>query len=117
MGECCLGLACVGAVCITPPSATGYAPENFERVYKFDCPIGAKGVWRFFDWKAVTPDSNSMLEFYAETQADPSAFATLPPWPLPIQVGDAVLLGSAKGPTRSRFPVESSSACASRARW
>jgi len=75
--DCCSGLVCVGASC-QPPSAmlvVGYA--NYERIYESDCADGTKPVWRFFDWKAVTPATDSALEVYAETEADPTTFATL----------------------------------------
>ncbi|MES1173750.1 MAG: PA14 domain-containing protein [Myxococcales bacterium] len=97
--DCCSGLACIGAVCSTPPSVLVFGPSNYERIYKADCADGTKPVWRFFDWKAITPDTHSKLEFYAETQADPTLFATLPSYPLAVTASDVVLLGTATGPT------------------
>ena len=76
-----------------------FRPANYERIYMADCPDGTKPVWRFFDWKAITPDTNSKLEFYAETQADPALFSTLPEYSGAVSANDVVLLGSASGPT------------------
>ena len=97
--DCCAGLACLGAVCSVPPSVRFFGPANYERVYKADCPDGTKPIWRFFDWKAITPDTNSKIEFYAETQADPALFSTLAPYPGAIMASDVVQLGTASGPT------------------
>jgi hypothetical protein len=97
--DCCTGLACIGAVCSVPPTVLAFAPSNYERIYEADCAEGSKPVWRFFDWKAVTPDTNSELEFYAETQTDPTLFATLPDYPTAVLADDVVFLGTASGPT------------------
>jgi hypothetical protein len=77
-------LVCVNAACQTPPPVLVVGDMNYERVYQSDCPSGTKVVWRFFDWKAITPATNSKLEVYAETQADPTMFATLASAPTPI---------------------------------
>jgi len=65
---------------------------NYERIYHSDCPDGTKVVWRFFDWKAQTPASNSKMEVFAETEADPSTFQTLPIAPDPNTSPDVVHL-------------------------
>lgn len=76
--DCCSGLVCVAAACQNPPPVLVVGYVNYERIYHSDCPDGSKVVWRFFDWKAQTPPSNSKLEVFAETEADPSTFVTLP---------------------------------------
>lgn len=58
---------------------------------------GSKVVWRFFDWQTVTPATGSRLEFFAETQADPNLFSTLPVAPNPINSDTVVKIGSASG--------------------
>src|SRR6185369_6414272 len=88
-------------VCSVPPLVMVFGAANYERVYKADCPDGTKPVWRFFDWKAITPDTDSKLEFYAETQADPTLFSTLPTYPTVVTGSDAVLLATASGPTKT----------------
>jgi len=82
--DCCTGLVCVGASCQLPPPVLVVGSQNYERIYKADCPDGTKPIWRFFDWKTTTPDTDSALEFYAESQADPANFHTLPVAPAPI---------------------------------
>jgi len=101
--DCCAGLVCVGAVCATPPPVLVYPPTNYERIYKSDCPDGTKVVWRFFDWKTVTPASNSRIEFYAETQADQTLFSTLPPAPTAVNAMGVVNVGTASGAPITTF--------------
>ena len=95
--ECCKGLICVGASCELPPAVFAFGPANYERIYQSGCPGGSKVVWRFFDWKTVTPGTASALEFYAQTEADPDLFSTLPPAPAPVMADGVVLVGSASG--------------------
>ena len=95
--DCCTGLVCIGAVCATPPPVITFGATNYERIYKSDCPEGTKVVWRFLDWKTVTPATGSKLEFFAETQADQSLFATLPVAPNAISTPGVVAVGSASG--------------------
>jgi hypothetical protein len=90
--DCCTGLVCVNAACQAPPSALVVGYVNYERIYHSDCPDGTKVVWRFFDWMAVTPASNSKLEVYAETEADPTTFATLAVAPTPITASGVLKL-------------------------
>jgi len=95
--DCCSGLVCVGAVCASPPPVTGYIPQNYERIYQADCMEGTKVVWRFFDWQTVTPATDSRLEIFAETQADPSLFSTLPVAPNAISADAVVEVGTVTG--------------------
>lgn len=95
--DCCAGLVCVGATCSDPPPVLAVEPQNYERVYRSDCPDGTKVVWRFFDWQTVTPATNSRLEFFAETATDPSLFATLPVAPNQVMSDSVVSLGSVSG--------------------
>jgi hypothetical protein len=95
--DCCTGLVCVGAVCTVPPPVLVVSPANYERIYQADCPDGTQPVWRFFDWKTTTPATNSQLEFYAETQADPTKFATLPMAPESVALAGVEHVGIASG--------------------
>jgi len=95
--DCCAGLLCVGAVCSAPPPVAGILPQNYERIYQSDCKRGSKVVWRFFDWQTVTPDTDSRLEIFAETQADPSLFSTLPVAPNPVMSDSVVQVGIVTG--------------------
>jgi len=95
--ECCGGEVCVGAICSLPPPVFGVVPQNYERIYQSDCPDGTKVVWRFFDWLTVTPDTDSRLEFFAETATDPSLFSTLPIAPNGVMSDTVVSLGSQSG--------------------
>jgi hypothetical protein len=95
--DCCTGLVCIGAQCELPPPVLVVSPANYERVYQADCPDGTKPIWRFFDWKTTTPPTNSQLEFYAETQADPTQFATLPSAPEPVAIPGVEHVGIATG--------------------
>jgi len=97
IADCSKGLVCVGATCTLPPAVTGVLPQNYERVYHADCMDGTKVVWRFFDWQTVTPATDSRLEFFAETQADPSLFSTLPVAPNTVMSDSVVKIGSASG--------------------
>jgi hypothetical protein len=84
-------------VCATPPPSIVIGPANYERIYHSDCGEGTKPVWRFFDWKTVTPATDSRLEFFAETLADPSMFATLPVSPGTFMSAGVVAVGTATG--------------------
>jgi hypothetical protein len=96
--DCCKGLVCVAAACQVPPPVLVVAPANYERIYKADCPDGTKPVWRFFDWKTTTPPSNSALEFYAETEADPANFQTLPAAPVAVVADGVARIATVTGP-------------------
>jgi hypothetical protein len=67
---------------------------NYERIYQSDCPDGTKPVWRFFDWKAITPATNARMEVYAETQADPTLFSVLPVAPYPPATGTGLYVAT-----------------------
>ena len=95
--DCCSGLTCVGALCVTPPSVTTFLPQNYERIYKSDCMDGSKVVWRFLDWQTVTPATDSRLEFFAESAAEPSEFSTLPVAPVAVSSETVVHVGTASG--------------------
>ena len=88
---------CAGAVCATAPAVTAVLPQNYERIYRSDCKGGTKVVWRFFDWQTVTPKTNSKIEFFAETQADPELFSTLPVAPTTVTSDAVVYVGTATG--------------------
>jgi len=76
---------------------------NYERIYKSDCPDGTKVVWRFFDWKTITPDTGSKIEFWAETEADPALFLTLPIAPIAVAANNVVQVGTASGAPVTMF--------------
>lgn len=101
--DCCSGLVCINAQCSAPPTVTVFGNENYERVYTADCPDQTKVVWRFFDWKTVTPATGSKIEFFAETSADPAAFVTIPRAPDPVTYPSVVPVGSASGPPVTVF--------------
>jgi hypothetical protein len=58
---------------------------------------GTKPIWRFLDWQTVTPATDSRLEFFAETQADPNDFSTVPVAPIGIMSDAVVNVGTATG--------------------
>lgn len=95
--DCCSGSICSGAVCVAPPPVVAILPQNYERIYRADCMDGTKVVWRFLDWQTITPATGSRLEFFAETQADPSQFSTLPLAPAPVTSDTVVSVGTASG--------------------
>jgi hypothetical protein len=70
------------------------------------CSTGSKPVWRFFDWETITPATNSRIEFYAQTSATGTDFATLAVAPAVIPVGAAtgvVALGTASGASNTTW--------------
>jgi hypothetical protein len=82
----------VAAACQKPPPVAVIGSVNYERIYQSDCPDGSKVVWRFFDWKAVTPPTNSKLEVWAETEADPTLLSTLPAAPNSVMAAGALTI-------------------------
>jgi len=95
--DCCRGLVCVSAQCQAPPAVLAVAYQNYERIYHSDCPDGTKVVWRFFDWQTVTPATDSRLEIFAETQADPMMFSVLPVAPNTVTADGVVSVGTVTG--------------------
>ena len=94
--DCCSGSVCITGACAAPPPILTFAAANYERNYVAACGDGTKPVWRFFDWQTVTP-SDSKIEFYAQTSATGSTFATLPAAPTAVTSAGVVSLGSASG--------------------
>ncbi len=99
--DCCadLDLLCSEFVCQAPPQFDEYTPANFERIYQAECRFDATPEWHFFDWQATTPDTNSYIDFYAQTAANPDDFAILPPVPDPVDVEGVLYIGRAIGPS------------------
>ncbi|MEI9953125.1 MAG: PA14 domain-containing protein [Pseudomonadota bacterium] len=95
--DCCLGSVCLTGTCSPPPPILGLGPANFERNYQAVCDPGSKAVWRFFDWQTITPSANSKIEFYAQTSAKGSDFATVPLYPTAVTIPGVVKLGTASG--------------------
>jgi len=95
--DCCMGLICAGALCTPSPPVSAVRPQNYERIYHSDCMDGSKVVWRFFDWQTVTPATDSSIEFFAETQADPGLFSSLPVAPNAVASDTVVKVGTATG--------------------
>ena len=95
--DCCSGLVCASAACAKAPAVATVLAQNYERIYRSDCKSGSKVVWRFFDWQTVTPATDSKIEFFAETQADPSQFSTLPVAPNAVTSDSVVKVGTATG--------------------
>lgn len=95
--DCCPGTVCVNSVCEPPPNFDTYQPANVERIYHATCDFDSLPVWRFFDWQATSPNTNSAIEFYAESAADPDDFLTLPVAPTAVSNSRIVYLGRAHG--------------------
>ncbi|MET0789937.1 MAG: PA14 domain-containing protein [Polyangiaceae bacterium] len=95
--DCCIGSVCLTGTCSPPPPILILGPANYERTYQAVCDAGTKTVWRFFDWQTVTPSSNSKLEFYAQTSATGSDFATVPVAPTTVSMSGVVRVGAATG--------------------
>ena len=95
--DCCIGSVCLTGTCSPPPPILILGPANYERNYQAVCDSGSKPVWRFFDWQTVTPSSNSKIEFYAQTSATGSDFATLPVYPTAVSTAGVVKVGTASG--------------------
>jgi hypothetical protein len=97
--DCCFNYPCVSNICVKPPPLPTYRPDNFVRDYTAECGRGTLPVWRFFDWKAVTPPIDSAIEIYAESVADPSAFHSLPPAPTVVAIAGVVQVATVTGAT------------------
>jgi hypothetical protein len=95
--DCCLGSVCLSGKCAPPPPILLLTPANYERKYEAVCQSPSKAVWRFFDWQTITPAANSKLEFYAQSSATGSDFATLPAYPTTVSIPGVVKLGTASG--------------------
>lgn len=95
--DCCIGSVCLTGSCAPPPPILVPGPANYERTYQAVCDEGAKPVWRFFDWQTVTPNTNSKIEFYAQTSATGTNFTTLPLYPTAVSTAGVVKVGSASG--------------------
>jgi hypothetical protein len=67
-----------------------YSTGTFERDYEGTCPEGTETIWRYFDWKVLTP-GDSEVRFYAQTADTKAQFESTSPPPL-------ILLYVAKGP-------------------
>jgi hypothetical protein len=97
--DCCFNYPCVSNVCTKPPPLPTYVPANFVRRYTAECGKGAKAVWRFFDWKAETPPTDSYIEIYAESADDPSLLHVLPEAPTVVNVPGVVKIAVITGAT------------------
>ena len=95
--DCCIGSVCITGTCHPPPPILVPQAANFERNYNAVCDTGTKPVWRFFDWETITPNSNSKIEFYAQTSATGTDFATLPNYPTVVAAAGVVKIGTASG--------------------
>ena len=94
--DCCTGSVCITGSCAATPPILVFGPTNYERTYVANCETGTKPVWRFFDWQTVTP-GDSKIEFYAQTSATGTDFATLPNAPTVVSTSGVVSLGTASG--------------------
>jgi PA14 domain len=97
--DCCFNYPCVANVCTKPPPLPSYVPTNFTRRYTAECGRGTKPVWRFFDWKAETPPTDSYIEIYAESSDDPSSFQVLPVAPTAVSLPGVVKVATITGAT------------------
>ncbi len=95
--DCCIGSVCITGSCAPPPPILVPSPANYERVYTAVCDNGSKPVWRFFDWEDITPNTNSKIEFYGQTSATGTDFATLPNYPAMVSTPGVVAIGTASG--------------------
>ncbi|MEO6600093.1 MAG: PA14 domain-containing protein, partial [Polyangiaceae bacterium] len=95
--DCCIGKVCITGTCSPPPPILVPGPANYERAYQAACDSGTKPEWRFFDWQTVTPNSNSKIEFFAQTSATGNDFATVPLYPSAVTTPGIVKLGTASG--------------------
>ncbi|HEY4104286.1 MAG TPA: PA14 domain-containing protein, partial [Polyangiaceae bacterium] len=98
--DCCIGSVCLTGTCQPPPAILVMTPANYERNYSAVCGTGTQPVWRFFDWEDITPATSSKIQFYAQTSATGTDFATLPVYPAAVTTGASsgvVLLGTATG--------------------
>lgn len=96
--DCCFGNVCVGAVCEAPPALVAAKAANFTRIFEAICEPSEDVVWRFFDWKAETPD-DSYVEFFAESLDDETAFEQLSLAPHAVTSSSVVGVGIAVGAT------------------
>jgi hypothetical protein len=96
--DCCFGNPCVANVCTKPPALPAYYADNFVRMYTSECGKGTFPVWRFFDWKAETPNSTT-LEIYAESVDDPATFHTVPIAPTAVAITGVVKIATISGAT------------------
>ncbi|MEI9940759.1 MAG: PA14 domain-containing protein [Pseudomonadota bacterium] len=101
--DCCLGSVCLTGTCSPPPAILLPAPANYERKYQAVCDTGTKAVWRFFDWETITPSANSKIEFYAQTSATGTDFATVPVYPATVNIPGVVKLGTATGASNTSW--------------
>ena len=97
--DCCFNYPCVSNICTKPPPLPIFTATNFSRVYTAECGKGTLPVWRFFDWKAITPPVGSALEFYAESADDPSTFHSLPAAPAAVGISGVVYVFTVTGAT------------------
>lgn len=97
--DCCFNNPCVANVCTKPPTLAVYTPTNFKRLYTSECGKGTKVVWRFFDWQAETPPTDSSIEFYAESSDNSAAFQNIPVAPAAVSLTGVVKLATVKGAT------------------
>ena len=101
--DCCIGSVCLSGTCAPPPPILLLAPANYERNYQAVCESGSKPVWRFFDWQTITPAANSKIEFYAQSSAKGTDFATLPAYPTAVTIPGVVKLGTAAGASNTSW--------------
>ena len=101
--DCCIGSVCLTGTCSPPPPILILGPANYERSYRAVCDSGTKPVWRFFDWQTITPSANSKIEFYAQTSATGTDFATVPAYPTTVTMAGVVKLGTATGAPNSTW--------------
>ncbi|HTA92041.1 MAG TPA: PA14 domain-containing protein, partial [Polyangiaceae bacterium] len=98
--DCCIPSVCLTGTCSPPPPILNLGPANYVRPYTAVCGSGTLPVWRFFDWETITPNTNSKIEFYAQTSETGTDFSTLPVYPTVVTTGSGtgiVYLGTATG--------------------
>ena len=110
--DCCIGSVCLTGTCAPPPPLLILGPANYERNYQADCEsghqsrCGASSIGR-----RSRPALNSKIEFYAQTSAKGTDFATLPVYPAAVTMPGVV----SSAPRRA--PRTRAGSAASRARY
>ncbi|HKQ67779.1 MAG TPA: PA14 domain-containing protein [Polyangiaceae bacterium] len=79
---------CIAGLCKPPAPVSVFENATFSRDYEGACAKGSTPVWRFFDWKAITP-SDTTIVFSAQTSDSVVGLDTAP----------SVVVGKAQGVT------------------
>ncbi len=82
--------SCVSPTSTPPPTPPPYQnPITISRQYQATCAVGQSPVWRFFDWKTVTPSDTSIV-FSAQTASTVAGLSGAVPAPLGSASGASI---------------------------